>query len=121
MKCIKYVSYTYTVETHIRTYRYKIRIRKTRYGNMALYDCKGIILHKDIKGHVDADYAGCWDTARSTSGCVFTYSGGAIAWTSKRQKCVATSTSEAENMAIKHGSDIAIWLRNVMGYLGRNL
>ncbi|TIB99115.1 hypothetical protein E3Q17_02742 [Wallemia mellicola] len=96
-------------------------IKYARYGNMALYDCKGIILHKDIKGHVDADYAGCWDTARSTSGCVFTYSGGAIAWTSKRQKCVATSTSEAENMAIKHGSDIAIWLRNVMDYLGRNL
>ncbi|TIC28442.1 rve-domain-containing protein [Wallemia mellicola] len=83
--------------------------------------CKGVILQKDIKGHVDADYAGCWDTARSTSGCVFTYSGGAIAWTSKRQKCVATSTGEAEYMAIKHGSDIAIWLRNVMEHLGRNL
>ncbi|TIC40727.1 hypothetical protein E3Q08_03599 [Wallemia mellicola] len=69
--------------------------------------CKGVILRKDIKGHVDADYAGCWDMAKSTNGCVFTYSGGAIAWTSKRQKCVATSTGEAEYMAIKHGSDIA--------------
>ncbi|TIC01693.1 hypothetical protein E3Q16_03662 [Wallemia mellicola] len=83
--------------------------------------CKGVILRKDIKGHVDADYAGCWDTAKSTNGCVFTYSGGAIAWTSKRQKCVATSTGEAEYMAIKHGSDIAIWLRNVMKHLGREL
>ncbi|TIB68352.1 hypothetical protein E3Q23_04414 [Wallemia mellicola] len=79
------------------------------------------ILQKDIKGHVDADYAGCWDTARSTTGCVYTYSGGAIAWTSKRQKCVATSTGEAEYMAIKHGSDIAIWLRNVMKHVGREL
>lgn len=83
--------------------------------------CKGVILSKDIKGHVDADYAGCWDTARSTSGCVFTYSGGAIVWTSKRQKCVATSTGEAEYMAIKHGSDIAIWLRNVMEHIGRSI
>ncbi|TIC08634.1 hypothetical protein E3Q15_03899 [Wallemia mellicola] len=83
--------------------------------------CKGVILQKDIKGHVDADYAGCWDTARSTTGCVYTYSGGEIAWTSKRQKCVATSTGEAEYMAIKHGSDIAIWLRNVMKHFGREL
>ncbi|TIB94943.1 hypothetical protein E3Q17_04423 [Wallemia mellicola] len=73
------------------------------------------------KGHVDADYAGYWDTARSTTDCVYTYSGGAIAWTSKRQKCVATSTGEAEYMAIKHGSDIAIWLINVMEHLGRKL
>ncbi|EIM23850.1 hypothetical protein WALSEDRAFT_58970, partial [Wallemia mellicola CBS 633.66] len=38
-------------------------------------DCRGVILHKDVRGrHVGAYYDLCWDTARSTSGCVFTYS-----------------------------------------------
>lgn len=34
---------------------------------------------------------------------------------------MATSTGEAEYMAIRHGSDIAIWFRNVMEHLGRSL
>src|SRR5260221_8647404 len=50
--------------------------------------------------YVDADYGGCRDTKRSTSGYVFTMSGGPITWSSKRQATVALSTVEAEYVAM---------------------
>ncbi|CAN0917931.1 Retrovirus-related Pol polyprotein from transposon TNT 1-94, partial [Linum grandiflorum] len=43
--------------------------------------------------------AGDFDSRKSTSGYVFTFSGGAISWQSKLQKCVALSTTEAEYIA----------------------
>ena len=50
--------------------------------------------------YVDADYGGCRDTRRSTSGYVFIMAGGAVAWSSKRQATVALSTVEAEYVAM---------------------
>jgi len=52
-----------------------------------------------LQGFVDADWAGDIDGRRSTTGFVFTYNGGAIAWASKRQSTMATSTAEAEYVA----------------------
>ena len=46
--------------------------------------------------YVDADYGGCWDTRRSTSGYVFIMAGGLVTWSSKQQATVALSTIEAE-------------------------
>ena len=58
-----------------------------------------------IEAYVDADHAGCPFSARSTSGqCVYLRgdkgSQALVAWSSHRQKCVATSTGEAELVAI---------------------
>ena len=50
--------------------------------------------------YVDADYGGCRNTRRSTSGFVFTITGGAVTWSSKRQVTVALSTVEAEYVAM---------------------
>ena len=47
-------------------------------------------------GHVDADYAGCLDTRRSTSGYLFLMASALVAWSSKRQAMVASSMVEAE-------------------------
>ena len=49
---------------------------------------------------VDADYGGCKDTHRSTSGYVFMMAGGAVTWSSKHQATVALSTVEAEYIAM---------------------
>jgi len=54
---------------------------------------------ESLQGFVDADWAGDVDGRRSTSGLAFTLNGGPIAWASKRQSTVATSTSEAEYVA----------------------
>ena len=50
-------------------------------------------------GYSDADYAGCLTTRRSTTGSVFMYHNGPIAWCSRRQACTAQSTTEAEYVA----------------------
>lgn len=47
----------------------------------------------------DADYAGCLDTRRSTSGSAFIYGSGIISWNSVRQKSVSGSTTESEYVA----------------------
>jgi hypothetical protein len=50
-------------------------------------------------GFSDADYGGDRDCKKSTSGYVFLLGGAAVAWLSKRQGPVATSTCEAEFIA----------------------
>jgi len=52
-----------------------------------------------LQGFVDADRAGDVDGCRSTTSFVFTLNGGPIAWASKGQLTVATSTAEAEYVA----------------------
>lgn len=66
------------------------------------------------RGFCDADYAECRETRRSTSGHVFLLAGAAISWRSRRQEVVATSTTEAEYIALAEGAKEAIWLRHLL-------
>lgn len=68
----------------------------------------------ELIGYVDSDWAGCYDTRRSTTGWTFTLAGSPIAWASKRQKSVAMSTCEAEYIAAAEAAKEAIWLRNLL-------
>jgi hypothetical protein len=52
-----------------------------------------------VLGYADADWGGCLDTRRSTTGYLFRTFGGPVAWKSKRQATTALSTTEAEYMA----------------------
>ena len=61
---------------------------------------------------VDADYGGCRDTRRSTSGYVFTMAGGAVTWSSKRQATVALSTVEAEYVAMSRCAQQMSWMHS---------
>ena len=72
-----------------------------------------------IKGYTDADFAGCTDTRKSTTGYAFTLAGGPISWKSKRQKCVSMSTAESEYIAIGNGVKEALWLRKLMTHINK--
>ena len=48
----------------------------------------------------DSDYGECKETRRSTSGCLVVYNGDIIHWSSRKQKIVTTSTTEAEYVAL---------------------
>ena len=61
---------------------------------------------------VDADYGGCRDTRRSTSGYVFLMAGGAVSWSSKRQATVALSTVEAEYVAMSRCTQQMAWMHS---------
>ncbi|GJX13466.1 uncharacterized mitochondrial protein-like protein [Tanacetum coccineum] len=48
----------------------------------------------------NADHAGCQDTRRSTSGSMQFLGDRLVSWSSKRQKSVAISSTEAEYIAM---------------------
>jgi hypothetical protein len=73
-----------------------------------------------VVGYVDADYAGEVDDRRSTTGYVFTLSGGPICWKSTLQSIVAMSTTEAEYMAVAEAAKEALWLKGLVKELGLN-
>ena len=61
--------------------------------------------------YVDADYGGCRDTRRSTSGYVFTMAGGPVTWSSKRQAMVALSTVKAKYVAMSQCAQQMVWMQ----------
>jgi hypothetical protein len=62
--------------------------------------------------YVDADYGGCRDTRRSTSGYVFLMAGAPVTWSSKRQATVSLSTVEAEYVAMSRCSQQMLWMQS---------
>ena len=68
-------------------------------------------------GYTDSDFAGDVNTRKSTSGYVFSISGGAVIWGSKQQREVAQSTSEAEYLAANLAGKEAIWLYHILDAL----
>ncbi|GJU28472.1 retrovirus-related pol polyprotein from transposon TNT 1-94 [Tanacetum coccineum] len=71
-----------------------------------------------VTGYVDSDYAGDLDGSKSTTGYVFTLSGGTVSWVSKLQSVVAMSTTEAEYVAAAQASKEAVWLKMLLEELG---
>ena len=65
----------------------------------------------------DADWANDMDDRHSTTGNVFTMSGGAISWLSQKQTTVALSTAEAEYVALGSATQEAIWLYQLLNDL----
>lgn len=70
-----------------------------------------------VVGYCDADYAGVYDTRRSTTGYVFNLGSGATSWCSKRQPTISLSTTEAEYRAAAVAAQESIWLMKLMGDL----
>lgn len=62
----------------------------------------------------DADYAGDADTRKPTSGFVFMFGTGAIAWGSNRRKCVALSSTESEYIAGSEAVKELLWLQRLL-------
>ena len=71
-----------------------------------------------LNGYTDSDMAGDIDSRKSTSGYLMEFAGGAVAWQSKLQKCVALSTTEAEFIAITEACKEILWLKKFLQELG---
>ncbi|KAK9928322.1 hypothetical protein M0R45_025465 [Rubus argutus] len=68
----------------------------------------------DLVGFTDSDYAGDIEDSKSTSGYVFMMSGGAVAWSSRKQPIVTLSSTEAEFVAAVACACQAVWMRKVL-------
>ena len=67
-----------------------------------------------LLGYCDADYGGDTDDRRSFSGFAFMFAGGAVSWSSKKQRTVALSSTEAEYMAVTQAAKEATWFRRLL-------
>ena len=67
-----------------------------------------------IIGYSDADWAGDMNDRKSTSGYLFMMSGAAVSWKSRKQTCVALSTTEAEYIALASTTQEATWMRQLL-------
>jgi hypothetical protein len=97
-------------QEHWTAIKYALRYLKgTRNG--------GIVFKKDaglnLELFVDSDYANRTD-ALSIGGYVAIIGGGCVAWSSKKQRTVALSTTEAEYIALTEGAKQLVWLRRFL-------
>lgn len=70
--------------------------------------------NKDLIAYTDSDYAGDRDDRKSTSGYLFMLSSGAVSWSSKKQRVVTLSTTEAEFIAAASCTCQAVWLSRIL-------
>ena len=88
---------------------------KLVYQYSSLLDGKNNLL---VVGYSDSDWASCLDSRRSTTGYVFMIGRNLISWSSRRQKVVSLSSTEAEYYAMTATAAEAKWLRAILNELG---
>ncbi|GJR01350.1 retrovirus-related pol polyprotein from transposon TNT 1-94 [Tanacetum coccineum] len=71
-----------------------------------------------LRAFADADYAGCQDTRRSTSGSAQFLGDKLISWSSKKQKSTTISTTEAEYIALSGCCAQILWMRSQLSDYG---
>ena len=95
--------------THWTAVKRILRYLKGTIDLQLKYDGRG---GSSIEGYCDADWGGCLESRRSTTGYAFLVSGGCVSWASKRQPTVALSSTEAEYMACAAACQEIKWLLN---------
>ena len=71
-----------------------------------------------IEAYVDSDFGSCPKTRRSTTGYVLMMNGSPVGWKTSKQSLVATSTPEAEYIAISTVARKIGWARSFLNELG---
>jgi hypothetical protein len=67
-----------------------------------------------ITAYTDADWAGCPDTRRSTSGFAIFLGDSLVSWSSKRKAMVSRSSAEAEYRGLANAVLECTWLRQLL-------
>jgi hypothetical protein len=78
----------------------------------------GLLLRRssnsDLVVYTDADWAGCPDTCRSTSGYAMFLGDNLVSWSIKQQTIVSRSSAEVEYRVVANGVAEATWLRQLL-------
>ena len=92
---------------HLMVAKHAVRYLKGKVDHGLKYEVNQKI---NLEGYVDSDWAGSSIDRKSTSGCCFSMGSGVISWFSRKQSCVALSTTEAEYVAACSASCEVVWL-----------
>lgn len=74
-----------------------------------------------ISAYSDADWAGCPDSRRSTTGYLIYLGSNLISWCSKKQPTVARSSTESDYRSLAHACAETAWLSSFLVELGVHL
>lgn len=67
-----------------------------------------------LVAYSDADWAGCPNTRRSTSGYCLFLGDALVSWSSKRQAVVSRSSAKAEYRGVANAAAECCWMRNLL-------
>jgi hypothetical protein len=91
---------------------FKAACRVVRY--LKMNPGRGLFFPRDsdmqILGYSDADWTGCLDTRRSTSGFCFFIGNSLVSWKAKKQDTICRSSSEVEYRALSSATCELIWI-----------
>jgi len=93
--------------THCKAACRILRYLKNSPGLSLLFPRKS---EAQILGYVDADWAGCVDTRRSTTRFCFFLGSSLISWEAKKQTTISRSSSEAEYRALSVATCELQWI-----------
>jgi hypothetical protein len=100
---------------HLETVYQILRYLKGCPGRGVFFRKRG---HMRVEVHTDADWAGCLDERKFTSGYCAFVGDNLVSWRIKKQSVVARSTAETEYKAMAHGVSKRLWLRRLLMELG---
>ena len=112
-------------QEHVKAFKRVLRYLKGTHDYKLIYrrtnrrgDNDDYIIDDECVGYADASWAECPDTGLSTTGYVFMMCGAAICAKTLRQRIIATSTAEAELLALNTAGKQGVWLRLLREQLG---
>jgi Reverse transcriptase (RNA-dependent DNA polymerase)/GAG-pre-integrase domain/Integrase core domain len=76
-----------------------------------------LVGYADLVGFADAGYLSDPTKAKSQTGYVFTYGDTAISWKSTKQTLTATSSNQAELIALYEAGRECVWLRSLINHI----
>ncbi|CAM8905326.1 unnamed protein product [Rhodiola kirilowii] len=103
-------------EAHWDAVKWVLRYVKGSVGKGLMFG-KAIANSDIIMGFVDSNFAGCLDTQKSQTGCVFTVYRTTVIWKAGLQPLVTLLTTEAEFVAVTEAVKEALWLKGVLAEL----
>ena len=96
-----------------------LKLRIGGKGQEKVLDDRSRMFGYKLHGFSDADYAGDHHDRHSVTGHLYLLNRGLISWSSSKQRCVATSTTEAEYIALSEASKQGQWIRALLKELKR--
>ena len=104
-------------QQHFATAKKVLRYLKGTIDYGVFYRKGGV---SDLNGLTGSDYARDMEDSKRTSDYVFMMSGEAVAWSSRKQRIVTLSTTEAEFVVASACACQAVWMRRIVKEIGHS-